>query len=566
MVLGEPHDPPLSGDPDVPGPAPHQAPSPSPPDARRRRLTWTFGSGADVAWTFQRALALVFLLAWISLGAQVRLLIGARGLLPLADFLEAARAAGVLRFTSFPSWLVFGSGDAAIVAGTALGAGLALLTLAGIAPRTCLAAQTFLYLGYAVGCRSFLGFQWDNLLLEAGTLAVFLPTSRAAPLAHLLFRALSFKLYFESGLAKWQSPIGDWRDGSAMTFYYETAPLPTALAWFAHNLPAGWHHFESWAALTLELIVPFAFFGPRPARLAAAVAFTLFQIANAATANYGFFCYLAVALHLFLLDERDVRALIAQRDRVRDWLRRRLRGRLPATVWRSWLGRWRALPWASLLGRWPRRAALALAVGGVTTWAALSLGEGLFLFTALDPASAAARPLAALVEAAQPFRLVGSYHLFASVTRERVEPELQVDEAAPSTSPSSEGRWRALAFDYKPGPVDRAPPLVAPHQPRVDFLLWFYGLAFRRREPAYVAELLGRLCDDPASVSGLFTAPPPSHLRAVRIVFWDYRFTSPAERRTTHAWWTRREIHTSPPVICRSSALLDDLPVAPPPP
>src|SRR5256885_8382782 len=44
--------------------------------------------------------------------------------------------------------------------------------------------------------------------------------------AHLLLRVLLFKLYFESGIAKWQSGLHDWHDGSAMTFYYETAPLP----------------------------------------------------------------------------------------------------------------------------------------------------------------------------------------------------------------------------------------------------------------------------------------------------------------------------------------------------
>src|SRR5207245_100008 len=118
-----------------------------------------------------------------------------------------------------------------------------------------------------------------------------------------LFRAVLFKLYFESGIAKWQSPLGDWQDGSAMTYYYETAPLPTALAWTAHNLPVWWHHFESRATLALELLVPLGIFGPRRARLGAAAALTGFQLLNIASANYGFFCYLAAILHVFLLDD-----------------------------------------------------------------------------------------------------------------------------------------------------------------------------------------------------------------------------------------------------------------------
>ena len=102
-----------------------------------------------------------------------------------------------------------------------------------------------------------------------------------------------------------------------MTFYYETAPLPTWLAWFMHALPPWWHGVESHATLILELVVPLAIFGPRFARLIVFVIFTGFQTINAATANYGFFCYLSAALNVFLLDDRDVIRIGA---RVRSWI------------------------------------------------------------------------------------------------------------------------------------------------------------------------------------------------------------------------------------------------------
>jgi hypothetical protein len=38
---------------------------------------------------------------------------------------------------------------------------------------------------------------------------------------------LLFRVYFESGLAKLQVPGGGWRDFSAMSSYYDTAPLAT---------------------------------------------------------------------------------------------------------------------------------------------------------------------------------------------------------------------------------------------------------------------------------------------------------------------------------------------------
>ncbi|MES1208012.1 MAG: lipase maturation factor family protein, partial [Pseudomonadota bacterium] len=276
--------------------------------ARWRR--WAPGSGPAVASLFHRLFGLISLAAWWSLGSQVRVLIGSRGLLPAADFMEAVRAAGVSPFevpTLFRAVLFRGSGDAVLVGGTVVGAALSIAALIGWRPRICFAISTALYLSYATISRDFLSFQWDNLLLECGLLAAFLPKDRPAPLVHFLFRVVMFKLYFESGVAKWQSPIHDWQDGSAMTFYYETAPLPTWVAVAAHHLPAWWHHLESRAVLVLELVVPLFIFGPRPLRLAAAVAFGIFQIGNAATANYGIFCYLSAALGVFLLDDADLR-------------------------------------------------------------------------------------------------------------------------------------------------------------------------------------------------------------------------------------------------------------------
>jgi hypothetical protein len=145
-------------------------------------------------------LALIFLVAWVSLGVQVRVLIGARGLLPVEDVFAAARAdPASLTFADFPTLLWLIHNDAALVMGTFIGAALAVLAAAGIRTRLCFALSTILYLSYATACRQFLSFQWDNLLLESGFLAVFLPADRPTPAIHFLFRALLFKLYFESG-------------------------------------------------------------------------------------------------------------------------------------------------------------------------------------------------------------------------------------------------------------------------------------------------------------------------------------------------------------------------------
>ncbi len=142
-----------------------------------------------------------------------------------------------------------------------------------------------------------------------------------------------------------------------------------------------------------------------------------------------------------------------------------------------------------------------------------------------------------------PYRLVNTYHLFAAITRTRIEPEFQV---------RTDAEFVPLAMHSKPGPQDRAPPFVAPHQPRVDFLLWFYGLSYRRGTPLYVQTLLRRLCEDPQAVHSLFVDPLLSKPHAVRIEFFEYHFTTPEERKHSGNWWTRTALNTPITVSCPS--------------
>jgi lipase maturation factor 1 len=509
---------------------------PEPPTLRRLPFPWppwTFGSGAAVGTLFARGFALISIVAWLSLGSQVHVLVGSRGLLPAADLIDMARAQPGVSWRDLPTMLWWFHSDAALSAGVAAGIAFSLCALLGLARRICFALSTILYLSYVTVARDFLFFQWDSLLIECGLLAALLPTNRPAPVAHLVFRLLLFKLYFESGIAKWSSHLHDWHDGSAMTYYYETAPLPTWLAWRAHHLPVWWHHFESRATLVLELVVPFGIFGPRPVRRFAAVAFTLFQIGNAATANYGFFCFLSVVLGVFLLDDADVERARARVARFGDKAGRKLRG-LVARLFRP-----RPAQQPSPPGMVGKSAAWA----GATAFAFVSLIHGCNTFGSPTPAFDGLLALDARLH------LVNSYHLFASITRERIEPEFQTlaagtADAAPDTAWTPHHMW------HKPGDVNRAPNFVAPHQPRVDFRLWFYGLGFQRRAPAYVTALLERLCGEPEAVQQLFRAPLPAHPAAVRIVFWQYWFTSPDEERATGAWWRRARVATSRAVPC----------------
>ncbi|MEO6953098.1 MAG: lipase maturation factor family protein [Polyangia bacterium] len=448
-----------------------------------------------MARLFLRGLALVSLIAWLSMGSQILLLVGSHGLLPIAPLLDEARRQHVAMRTA-PTLFWWSASDTMLIGACALGAASALYGLL-YASRVWLIVSLPLYLSVCIAAQDFCGFQWDLLLLETSFVALFLDPQRPTLAALWMPRLLLVKLYVESGIAKAQSPIGDWFSGSAMVSYFETAPLPMPLARWLHALPLGVLHWMAWLTLFIELVVPLCVFGSRPLRRFAFIVLTGFQLMNVVTANYGFFVPLTLLLHLFLLDDDA----------------------LP-----SWLGRADAEP--------PSRRARITSTIALAVWGSLSLVEGLLTFTAIEWA-----PLLALHDVYAPLRVVNAYHLFGAVTTERIEPTFFVRVGQ---------TWTELALHDKPGPVERSLPIVQPHQPRVDFQLWFNGLRAGDRLPRYVVNLEDALCSEPSRVASLFTTAPPEHADAIQIRYARYHFTSPKEK----VLWTRAWIHSRPEHLC----------------
>jgi hypothetical protein len=180
-------------------------------------------------------------------------------------------------------------------------------------------------------------------------------------------------------------------------------------------------------------------------------------------------------------------------------------------------------------------------VGVGAAYLSLSTAEALMHF---GGSPALVEDLGFVHEAVGPFRLVNTYHLFAAITRERIEPEVQTSDGA---------GWTGHDLRHKPGDVMRAPDVVAPHQPRVDFQLWFYGLSWQRGTPPWVTEMLALVCREPASVQPLFREALPERPGAARMAFFRYHFTTPEERRATGAWWTREQVGATRPVDCAAA-------------
>ena len=143
-------------------------------------------------------------------------------------------------------------------------------------------------------------------------------------------------------------------------------------------------------------------------------------------------------------------------------------------------------------------------------------------------------PVLALYQIARPLHLVNHYGLFAVMTTERPEIILEGSE--------DEENWRPYEFRYKPGDLKRRPVFVAPHQPRLDWQMWFAALGRLETNP-WVLNLGIRLLQGSPEVLRLFEKNPfeNSLPRYVRAIAYDYQFTSFEERKETGDWWKRGE-------------------------
>jgi predicted DCC family thiol-disulfide oxidoreductase YuxK len=475
-----------------------------------------------VRWTFLRTLGIIYLIAFVSLWTQIDGLVGSNGILPADQFMDGVRQQvaqqkiGLDRYRLLPTLCWWSASDASLRFQCVAGTALALLVVIGIAPAPCLFLLWLIYLSLTTVGRVFLGFQWDNLLLEAGFLAIFfaplqlLPgPSRETPPSRLvlwLLRLLLFKLMFQSGCVKLLSADAMWKNLTALTVHYETQPLPTWLGWYAHQLPLGIQKTSCFVMFVIELAVPFLFFAPRRLRVLGAGITAFLQIVILLTGNYTFFNWLTLALCLTLLDDFAFEKLTPRR--LRTWFT--VHGSRFTSRRLHLLRRVIAIP-------------LAIVVISATS---------LQLLAMLGVRSRLLNPVAAMQQLLSPFRSLNNYGLFAVITTAR--PEIIIEG-------SNDGiNWSPYEFKYKPGDLRRRPSFVAPHQPRLDWQMWFAALGNWRENP-WLLNLATRLLRGTPEVLDLlnknpFPDRPP---RFVRATLYDYRFTDFTERRQTGAWWRR---------------------------
>ncbi|WP_458249350.1 lipase maturation factor family protein [Streptomyces sp. MAI_2237] len=450
---------------------------------------------APAYWTsrlvFQRALAGLYLVAFLSAALQFRALIGERGMLPVPRF--TAR----VPFRRAPSLFQLHYSDRFFALCAWTGCAVAAALAAGLDSRLPLwggmllwLLPWLLYLSIVNVGQTWYAFGWESLLLEVGFLAVFLGNDEVAPPVLVLFllRWILFRVEFGAGLIKMR---GDacWRKLTCLDFHHETQPMPGPLSWFFHHLPAPAHRVEVAANHVTQLVVPVLLFAPQPVATAAASLMIVTQLWLVLSGNF------------------------------------------------SWLN-WITIVLAA--------SALALPSGAPSSVPAAPLWyEVLVAAVAVLLVALSYRPVANMVSRRQimnrsfdPLHLVNTYGAFGSVSRIRHEV---VIEGTADDVPREDSDWREYEFRGKPGDPRRWPRQFAPYHLRLDWLMWFAALS-----PAYADTWFGglveRLLENDRDTLRLLRRspfPPDEPPRFVRARLFRYRYTSWRELRETGACWER---------------------------
>ncbi|HTJ59923.1 MAG TPA: lipase maturation factor family protein [Candidatus Saccharimonadales bacterium] len=453
----------------------------------------------------ERGIGAIYLVAFLVALNQFRPLLGERGLLPVPSFVA------YVPFRTSPSLFHWRYSDRLLVVVASVGIVLSLLVVAGLPDGWPLAIEMLvwavlwaLYLSIVNVGQTFYSFGWETLLLEAGFLSIFLGpawTFTPLPLVYLA-RWLVFRLEFGAGLIKMR---GDpcWRDLTCLYYHHETQPMPNPLSWYFHRLPRTLHRVEVLGNHFAQLVVPVFLFAPQPIATAAGLIIVATQTWLVLSGNFSWLNVVTIVLAFAAFDD-------AALGRVLPLARPALEASLPHEV--------------------------------------------LVILVTLLVVALSYRPAKNLLSSGQlmnssfdPLHLVNTYGAFGSVTKRRFEV---IIEGTLDPDPTTTSEWREYEFKAKPGDPRRRPPQYAPYHLRLDWLMWFAAFSSPRYHEWFMP-LLAKLLEGDRAILHLLARDPfaGQRPRVVRAQLWLYRFTTPAERRESGAWWHRSYVRPYVPPV-----------------
>jgi len=458
----------------------------------------------------------------------------------------------------------------------------------------------------------FFNYQWDQLLVETGVIGslwvVRLDQNDSVSISALwAIRFLAFKLMFSSGVVKITADDPTWLNLRALHYHFASQPLPTPLAWFAHKLPDWMLRVGTAGSLFIEIPLTLFILSPFPfPRVVVAVMTTLLMVNIALTGNYNFFNLLTVVLMIPLVNERDFRRGGLKQSHIallinlvgtailfgaagwytvqmfefsNDAKHFPVKLRLTPAQLNSQMNRY--LPWTvawsvitvgggmvfDIVQSWRLEEARNLHLHvGIGTLSLIFLGMSALpmLFSLMTDRAALSDMLALAPTVTQPLvqaymaygqEFTSSYGLFRVMTGVGRDAKVRVPTVVLKVGLANEDKFHSLKFRSYAS-EHGVPSIVQPHQPRLDWQMWFLSLAPGRvRQQRWFVSLCERLMEGEKAVFTLLPASEEKYIgkiARVRAELAEFDFTT--SMKDVH-WW--RRVEGSPKDVVIFEAAID---------
>eukprot|EP00092_Neocalanus_flemingeri_P022033 GFUD01023898.1.p1 GENE.GFUD01023898.1~~GFUD01023898.1.p1 ORF type:complete len:639 (+),score=170.92 GFUD01023898.1:81-1997(+) len=575
---------------------------------------------SKVRTLFQQCVSLSFAVAFHSFYTQIPGLYGDQGVLPARSVLDTSRllkenfvdlvieSPTLLWVTPLTGLSLVQLMEVFSLVGIMIG--LVITAWPAVNIKISLAILWVLYLSLFQVGQTFLGFQWDILLLETGFLAIICspmwPNNHSTSLAWdqitmYLVRWLLFRMMFASGVVKLTSGCPTWWGLTAMPTHYFSQCLPTPLAWYAALMPNWMHKLSVVSTFVIEIPMSFLFFAPTSSLRK----FTFFNqvflmVVIMLSGNYNFFNFLYIALCLSLSDNSWLTTNPAKKSHpitYCSWCLLHLAAYLgmgwvvgqvcnfklnpdlsvdsslaftsqdfdtflsyavPGGIYAGGFGLLLACLFA-LKEAFSQAGKLGKVRSVLTVVLYCAVAAGMFGLSLpsysgqLDRATydRVPRELKNWDRRLDRLQLTSSYGLFRRMTGVGGRPEVIIEG-----SDQLHGPWKEYEFLYKPGNISRAPTFMLPHQPRLDWQMWFAALGSYQHNPWFIS-MVFRLLEGRPEVLQLLDPEspfanrnPPKYIRAK---LYKYHFTQGGKD-----WWSREEQGEYMPILTKDHKPLID--------
>ncbi|VIO86413.1 Uncharacterized protein BM_BM5010 [Brugia malayi] len=458
----------------------------------------------------------------------------------------------------------------------------------------------------------FLQFQWDSLLIESGAICIliaplpFVGPSPADNISLYLMRWLLFRLMYASGVVKLTSRCPLWWNLAALDVHFECQCVPTWISYYVHMAPKWFKHLSTALTLYIEIILPPLFLLPfKYARYFSFGPQILLMSLIMATGNYNFFNLLISVECVAVLVDSDefkfsTKGIYPRFQRLSTHLGTIMSAVLIAstlyffvyyfnididgfkitssigftmqqfdefveesTVWLLHIGviGFLAEVIAAILRYFTEihesklRSLLHLVY--VIIIASFFFSISTVSFVVISNRGQAQIPTVVkyMHHYSEFYELTHSYGLFRKMTGLSGRPEIILEGSYELNGP-----WTMFDFYSKPGKLNERPRFVLPHQPRLDWQMWFAALGTYHNN-AFFLSLTYHLLRNNSEVTYLMKKYPFEEKlpKFIRADLYLYHYTTiNLKNKWPKDYWRRDFQQEYMPSITREDAKLSD--------